>query len=353
MNNSAIHDSGKSGNNSSFRVSLVIPTYNSSRTLPACLTAIRTQNYPRQQIEIVIADAGSTDQTIEIAHRYEVDKIVPNPLKTGEAGKSAGIKAASGALIALVDSDNILDSPDWLANMVKPFDDPNIVAAEPLWYTRRPTDPATTRYFAMLGMNDPLCLFLGNYDRMSAVTGRWTDLDVITQDRGDFLELTLRADRLPTIGANGFVIRRSLLDEVKWEPYFFDIDIMHQAVASGHNRVAKVRCGIVHLFCNTLSDFARKQDRRIRDFLFFSGTQERTYPWDQQKRIGLIRFCLATLFVAPLLVQMARGWRRQPDRAWWLHIPVCWITLWIYGLATIQKALGVTPAAKTRRGWKQ
>ena len=151
--------------------------------------------------------------------------------------KSAGIRAATGDIIALVDSDNILDSPDWLRMMLKPFADPGIVAAEPLWYTRRPTDPAMTRYFAMLGMNDPICLFLGNYDRMSMITERWTDLAVVTQDRGDFLELTLNPDQLPTIGANGFVIRRSLLDHITWEPYFFDIDIMHQAIAAGHNRV--------------------------------------------------------------------------------------------------------------------
>jgi hypothetical protein len=205
----------------------------------------------------------------------------------------------------------------------------------------------------MLGMNDPLCLFLGNYDRMSMITGRWTDLHVATQDRGDYLELTLSPDQLPTIGANGFVIRRSLLNGIRWEPYFFDIDIMQQAVAAGHNRVAKVRCGIVHLFCCTLGDFARKQDRRVRDFLFFSNTQERTYPWNRHKRAGLVRFCLATVLVFPLILQMIRGWRRQPDRAWWLHIPACWITLWTYGLATIQKTLGVTPVAKTRDGWKQ
>lgn len=335
------------------RVSFVVPTFNSARTLTACLGAIRAQNYPPERVELVIADAGSTDTTLTIAREFRCDRIVANELRTGEAGKAAGIRAATGDIIALVDSDNILDSPDWLRMMLKPFADPSIVATEPLWYTRRPTDPAMTRYFAMLGMNDPICLFLGNYDRMSMITGRWTDLDVVTRDRGDFLELTLSADQLPTIGANGFVIRRSLLDGVRWEPYFFDIDIMHQAIGAGHNRVAKVRCGIVHLFCSTLGDFARKQDRRIRDFLFFSATKERTYPWDRQRRAGLVRFCLATLLVAPLIVQMVRGWRRQPDRAWWLHIPVCWITLWVYGLATIQKALGVAPAAKTRAGWKQ
>ena len=105
-------------------VSVVIPTLNSGKTLEACLRAITMQTMPRDRYEIVMADAGSSDNTREIARACGVDKIVENPLKTGEAGKTAGIHAASGALIALVDSDNILPDPDWLTRMTAPFSDP-------------------------------------------------------------------------------------------------------------------------------------------------------------------------------------------------------------------------------------
>ena len=263
------------------KVSFIVPTFNSARTLRECLAAIRAQEYPAGRIELVIADAGSTDDTVAIAREFRADRIVPNPLQTGEAGKAAAIEASSGDVLALVDSDNVLDSPRWLEQMLEPFDDARIEASEPLWYTRRDGDPELTRYFAMLGMNDPVCLFLGNYDRMSLVTNRWTGLDVPVEDRGRYLDLTLSEGQLPTIGANGFVMRRSLLAHVTWKPYFFDIDIMHQAIAAGHRHVAKVRCGIVHLYGRSLGDFARKQDRRIRDFLFFSADRGRTYPWNR------------------------------------------------------------------------
>ncbi|MDD3544066.1 MAG: glycosyltransferase, partial [Kiritimatiellae bacterium] len=145
-------------------VSFVIPTLNSGNTLEVCLQAILSQTLPRDSFEIVLADAGSADNTLDIARACGVDKIVENPLKTGEAGKAAGIQAASGDIIALVDSDNILPDPEWLQRMVAPFDDPRIAASEPIAYTVRPEDPALTRYFALLGMNDPLCLFTRNYD---------------------------------------------------------------------------------------------------------------------------------------------------------------------------------------------
>ena len=333
-------------------VSVVIPTLNSAKTLAECLRSIAAQKLPRDRYEVVLADAGSTDTTREIARACGADKIVENPLKTGEAGKSAGISASSGELIALVDSDNILPDADWLTRMIAPFADPKIVASEPIAYTVRKEDPALTRYFALLGMNDPICLFTRNYDRLCMVTGKWTGLEVPQQDKGDYLELTLSESVLPTIGANGFVFRRSLLEHVQWTPYFFDIDVMHQAVRAGFPHVAKVKTGIVHLYCARLSDFARKQQRRIRDFLYFAQEKQRTYPWDRQKKSGIVLFCLATVLVVPLIIQMARGYLRKPDRAWLYHLPVCGLTLLMYGAATLRRALGLRQAPVKRDAWQ-
>ncbi len=121
------------------------------------------------------------------------------------------MKHASGEIIALIDSDNILPERDWFARMAAPFDDPEIAGAEPLYYTYRKEDGYITRYCAMLGMNDPLCLFLGNYDRMCMVTGKWTQMPVIQEDKGNYFKIELDDKKLPTIGANGFLVRRDAL----------------------------------------------------------------------------------------------------------------------------------------------
>ena len=336
------------------KLSIVIPTLNSERTLGACLAAIAEQTLPRSDYEIVIADAGSSDRTLDIARAAGVDVICANPLKTGEAGKTAGIEASHGEIIALVDSDNILPDPLWLGRMLAPFDDPEVVATEPIAYTSRAEDPALTRYFALLGMNDPICLFTRNYDRVSAVTGKWTGLDVPTEDRGDWLKLRLAADALPTIGANGFIFRRALLDGTNWRPYLFDIDILYERILrDGAVTVAKVKTGIVHLYCARLRDFARKQRRRIRDFLFFAQEKRRSYPWNRQRRTGIVLFCLATATVLPLAVQALVGFCRRPDRAWLYHIPVCWTTLWIYGLGALSRLFGRRQAPVDRSRWQK
>ena len=336
------------------KLSIVIPVLNSEKTLGACLDAITAQTLPRGDYEIVIADAGSTDRTLEIARAAGVDVICNNPLKTGEAGKTAGIAAAHGDIIALVDSDNILPDSRWLERMLAPFGDPEVLATEPIAYTSRAEDPALTRYFALLGMNDPICLFTRNYDRLSAITGTWTGLNVATEDKGDWLKLRLANEALPTIGANGFVFRRTLLDGTNWQPYLFDIDILYERIQrDGAVAVAKVKTGIVHLYCARLGDFARKQRRRIRDFLFFAQEKKRSYPWNRQRKTGIILFCLATATVLPLAVQALIGFCRRPDRAWLYHIPVCWLTLWVYGCGAISKALGRRQAPVDRSNWQK
>ena len=79
----------------------MIPTLNCSSFLNLCLDSIINQNYPKELIEILIIDGGSTDNTVEIAKNY-TEKIFYNPLRTGEAGKAVGIKKACNEIIALI-----------------------------------------------------------------------------------------------------------------------------------------------------------------------------------------------------------------------------------------------------------
>ena len=330
----------------------MIPTLNCARTLEACLASIASQDYPRELVEIIIADGGSTDGTLDVARGY-TKRIYPNPLKTGEAGKAVALKHASGELVALIDSDNILPSSDWVGRMVSPFDDPEIVAAEPIEYTYRPTDPAATRYFSLLGMNDPLCLFLGNYDRYSHVSGRWTEIPRESEvDAGSYLKVAFRPENMPTIGANGFVGRREIVAEIAAGDYYFDIDVAAQ-MASGYH-FAKVKTGIVHLFAPNLRTFARKQRRRMRDFQYYRSAGARSYTWTDTRRThGVLKFVLSCLLVFPLVAQAVAGYRRRPDlRAWLCHPAACWTTLVVYSTEFIV-GLMRKPRIQERANWGQ
>jgi len=316
-------------------ISIVVPTYNSERTLAQCLESIAKQDYPRKNIEIIIVDGGSKDNTIETAKKFHVDEILHNPLRTGEAGKSVGVEAARNEIILLQDSDNVLNRRDWLRKMVEPFKNASVVGAEPLYYVYRKEDSLITRYCALLGMNDPVCLYLGNYDRHSCLTGKWTELLVKETDYGNYFLFEMDERNIPTMGANGFLVCAESLKAVRHKPYLFDIDVVHQLVRTGRNKFAKVRIGIAHLFADDVGAFVRKTHRRIRDYLFYEKHGMRNYPWRRityNRRI--LKFVLYTLIIIPLARDSVKGYRRTPDKAWLFHPIACWLTFLVYGVMT-------------------
>jgi len=332
-------------------ISICIPTYNAARVLDKCLMAIASQDYPKSKIEIVIGDGGSDDDTIKIAKKYG-GKIFHNKLRTGESGKSVAVKHAKNEIIALIDSDNILPGKKWLQKMVEPFEDKEIIGSEPIKYTYRKKDHYITRYSALTGVNDPICIFLGNYDRYNVLTGKWTGLDIKTEDRGNYIVAHLEKYKVPTIGANGTMMRRKLLDDGKLGDYLFDIDEIYRLMDQGKNKFAKVKIGIIHLFCSSVHDFRRKQKRRIMDYSFYNSLGIRKYPWSKLNKAGFVKFVIYSALWLPTFGQALIGYTKKPDNAWFFHPLACWLTLWIYGWGKIgSKLFGAKEL--NRRGWKQ
>ena len=339
-------------------VTIVTPTYNSMRTLSEYMNAIAGQDYPHDKLDLVIADGGSTDGTVEKLKEYasKLDfkiNVYENPLRTAEAGKAVGVRKATGDVVLLLDSDNIIPKADWLTRMMKPFEDEKIVASEPIAYTWREKDSVINRYCALIGMNDPLCMFTGNYDRYCSVTGKWTEVERDEEDRGDYLAIRFTGGVIPTIGANGFIMRRRELCDNFSGDYLFDIDVLWELFQKDADlRVAKVKTGIIHLFCPDIETFKRKQNRRVMDFLYFSDAKGRTYPWKKTGKGGIIKFSLCTVTCIPLILQAIKGNKRKHDpEAWRFHFKACWITLITYGMGVIKSIFVKKPA--NRDGWKQ
>lgn len=333
-------------------VSILIPTLNAGSVLEACLKSISNQDYPKNKIEIIIADGGSIDETLVIAKKYHA-KVIPNPRKTGEAGKAEALKHARGKLIALIDSDNILPNKLWLSLMVKPFEDKEIVASEPIEYTYRKKDPWLTRYFAMLGMNDPICLFIGNYDRISILTGKWTNLKFTQIDKGKYLKIKLDHEPIPTIGANGTIFRKEVLIKALYREYLFDIDVLLRTIRErGYIYVAKVKTGIVHTFVeDDPFKFFRKQIRRMNDMSYHRSRKSREINWEKSFFWKVVYFQIQCLTVFPILYQTIKGYSRKPDYAWLFHPIAIYSTLLIYLYGWLMGK--INPHEADRKTWKQ
>jgi len=92
-------------------LSVIVPNYNHSRYLPACLRAIATQSVPAD--EIIVVDDASTDNSVEVleglARQYPSLRVYRNPVNQGFMGTvNRGVDLARGEFVCLPGADDEL-----------------------------------------------------------------------------------------------------------------------------------------------------------------------------------------------------------------------------------------------------
>lgn len=95
-------------------ISIIVPAYNVEKCLSVCVESILAQSF--KNIEIVLVDDGSTDQTGKIIDDYQLrypDRIIPIHIENGGVmnARMVGIGVATGDWIGFVDSDDVIE-PD-------------------------------------------------------------------------------------------------------------------------------------------------------------------------------------------------------------------------------------------------
>ena len=110
-------------------LSIIIPTLNEEVYLPLLLKSIKEQSF--NDYEIIVADGGSEDKTVEIAKAYGC-KIVSGGLPA--KGRNEGAKAAGGEIFLFMDADNIYLPPNFLEKLLEEFNQRNLkVATFPIY----------------------------------------------------------------------------------------------------------------------------------------------------------------------------------------------------------------------------
>ncbi len=96
-------------------LSIIIPALNEQEHLPVLLSSIKNQDF--KDYEIILADAGSKDRTVDIAKEYGC-KVVKGGLLP--AGRNRGAEAAKGDVLLFLDADVFLP-PHFLKNIIEEF----------------------------------------------------------------------------------------------------------------------------------------------------------------------------------------------------------------------------------------
>ncbi len=311
-------------------ITFIIPTYQAGRDLAECLGSIFKQEYPREKIEVLVIDGGSSDNTLSIAGQYPVT-VMHNPKRVAEYAKAIGIYASKGDHFVLLDSDNIIVEGDWLSRMIEPLvERPELMGVESPLSHELPLK-SLDRYFALLRIADPLARMLVSApSRIEYGPGY------------DILHFAPKAVLIT--GANGFLWNKPLVmhheafwgaresgESGKFEEANFATYI-HEAAAA--NYAIPRGISVRHYYCDSLQSYIKKRTRiagKMRNRI-----EHKEYIWFD--KVSWLRFTLATLYLGTLLgptleaiYQFVRYGRS--DFKW--HPVVSFLTIWVYAKKTL------------------
>ena len=109
------------------KLSVVIPAYNAGNYIEAAICSVKGQKSFPKDSEIIVIDDGSKDSTIQIAESLGA-KVIMQDHKGAACARNAGLNAAEGDFILLLDADDLL-ADGAMETFFTPFDsDPDLQA---------------------------------------------------------------------------------------------------------------------------------------------------------------------------------------------------------------------------------
>lgn len=291
-------------------------------------------------MEILIIDGGSKDETLEIARSHNVKIVNAGYPDNQEARRAVGLLSAKNEILVYVDSDNFLPTENWLLEMVEPFcKDEKIIATQTLHYTYLPNDTLMNRYSALFGGKDPVPLYFKKQDRLPWTDNSWNGLGKVIQENDNYYTVEFDKD-IPTLGCNGFLIRRNILLKSNYEAdIFFHTDVLQDLIEKGYRRYGIVKNSIIHsINGGFLINLKKRYSYMLK--LNQNMVHKRRYMiYDSRSlsdNIKLSIYILLTLTMVKPLYDSVKGYFKIKDSAWFLHLPMCWAMLVIYTFAVIK-----------------
>ena len=108
------------------KISIITVTFNSAKYLEDCIASVIEQKH--NNIEHIIIDGGSTDETLSIIKKYEhhLAYWVSEQDNGMYDAINKGLQLATGDVVGMLHSDDILASPDVISSIVESFENNNV-----------------------------------------------------------------------------------------------------------------------------------------------------------------------------------------------------------------------------------
>lgn len=291
-------------------VSIIIPTYNSSSNLELVLKSIQKQSY--QNLEILIYDANSSDNTIDIAKKYRA-KVKINRKQHQVYAKHQGTFEAKGKYIVHLDSDEVLKSKNSIKNKVYLMEKNKEVKACAVSGHETPKNANGANYY-INEFGDPFSYFMYGYSFNANffVKDLSVTFDVVSQNKNYVIFNFDIGTRLPCLelSAAGAMLDRKYLvnnfKKLKKNPYL--VSQTFYMILSGGMKVAIMKNDpIIHYSATSWKNYFNKLKARVLNNLYltdmgksaFSG-RDKYYPlYFKKKKYLYILYC--STFILPAI----------------------------------------------------
>ena len=108
-------------------VSVVIATCDRPDMVCRCLDAVVPQLPPGGEVVLVVNRSDQVETIRRAVERFEHVRLIDEPRPGLSFARNAGVRASCHPLLAFTDDDTV-PRPDWLEQLVRPFDDPTVMA---------------------------------------------------------------------------------------------------------------------------------------------------------------------------------------------------------------------------------
>ena len=132
-------------------VSVIIPTYNGGKMMRELLASLRGQ-VGIQEVEVIVVDSGSTDDTIDNCHMFGVEPVIISQDEFSHShARNLGAEKAKGDYLLFMTQDALPTDSAWLYRMVSVLESKPVVALSPMEIPNGKGDlryEADSKYFA-------------------------------------------------------------------------------------------------------------------------------------------------------------------------------------------------------------
>ena len=160
-------------------VSVIVPCYNEAATIKGLLQGLSEQSFDLEQLEVVIADGGSTDGTVDVIEEFRKQhpelelRVIHNPNQTIPAGLNKAISEANGSTIVRLDAHS-RPNVDYIQRSMEILGATQVANVGGMWQIRASDDGMMSRSIATAAAS-----WLGAGDARYRVGGEAGPVDTV------------------------------------------------------------------------------------------------------------------------------------------------------------------------------